>query len=54
MRGTIDTDKANWSSAIITEQIQADIPLEDWMALPIMTAVPGGWTWGNFTQSLFT
>ena len=54
--GTVETAKANWSSSIITEQIQADIPLEDWVALPIMPTVPGGWTWGNFTQlqQLFT
>ena len=42
--------KANWSSAIITEQTQADNPLEGWMALQITAAVPGGWTWGDFTQ----
>ncbi|XFF79073.1 hypothetical protein AB1E18_005292 [Capra hircus] len=47
---------ANWSPAIITEQTQADIPLGDRMALQIMTAVPGGWPWGDCTQlqQLFT
>lgn len=40
----------------LAEQTQADIPLGDRMALQIMTAVPGGWTWGDCTQlqQLFT
>ena len=46
--------KANWSSAIITEQTQADNPFEGWMAQQITIAVPRGWTWGDFTQLQWT
>lgn len=56
-RGALASPGASWSSEIITaEQTQADSPLESWMALQIMTVLPGGWTRATFAQlrQLFT